>query len=71
MKKHNGEPRFSLILLWFLLLVPVLGLLPKSSPAEGVAVAATKRYLPLLMKPGTPPGPATRLVIFEAFMNPS
>jgi hypothetical protein len=64
MKKHGSLKDLSWLLLLIFFLIPILTLSP-------VAAATTKCYLPLVVKPGSPPGPTTRLVIFESFMNPS
>jgi hypothetical protein len=71
MKKRclRKNPSLSLLLIFFL--ISILSLSPKSTFAEGVAVASFSRnYLPLIVTPGSPPGPTTRLVIFEEFLNP-
>jgi hypothetical protein len=71
MKKHGSEKNlsFSLALIFFLILV--LSLSPKSTSAEVMAASSFSRYLPLVVTPGPPPGPTTRLVVFEGFYNPT
>ena len=71
MKKHGSKKNlsFSLLLIFFLILV--LSLSPKSTSAEAVAASSFSRYLPLVVTPGSPPGPTTRLVVFEGFYNPT
>ena len=50
---------------------------PNSKPfaevdlAEVVAASPFSRYLPLVVKQPSPPSPATRLVVFEGFYNPT
>ncbi len=68
MKKHGFKRNLSLSLLLIFSLILVLSLSPKSTSAEVVAASSFSRYLPLVVKPGSPPGPTTRLVIFEEFL---
>jgi hypothetical protein len=53
---------------WLLLLI--FFLMPILTFSSGEA-APTKRYLPLVVAPGSPPGPTSRLVVFEGFYNPT
>ncbi len=71
MKKHGSKKNlfFSLLLIFSLILV--LSLSPKSTSAEVVAGSSFLGYLPLVVTPGSPPGPTTRLVVFEGFYNPT
>ena len=71
MKKHGFKRNLSLSLLLIFSLILVLSLSPKSTSAEVVAASPFSRYLPLVVSPGSSPGPTTRLVVFEGFYNPT
>jgi hypothetical protein len=71
MKKNGFKRNLSLFLLLNFSLILALSLSSKSTSAEVVAASSFSRYLPLVVTPGTPPGPTTRLVVFEGFYNPT
>ena len=71
MKKNGFKRNLSWSLLFIFSLTLVLSLSPKSTSAEAVAASSFSRYLPLVVSPGSPPGPTTRLVVFEGFYNPT
>ena len=71
MKENGSKRNLSLFLLLIFSLILVLSLSPKSTSAEVLAASSFSRYLPLVVKPGSPSGPTTRLVVFEGFYNPT
>lgn len=71
MKENGSKRNLSLFLLLIFSLVLVLSLSPKSTSAEVLAASSFSRYLPLVVTPGSPPGPTTRLVVFEGFYRPT
>jgi hypothetical protein len=71
MKKHGSEKNLSFSLALIFSLTLVLSLSSKSTSADVVAASSFSRYLPLVVSPGSPPGPTTRLVVFEGFYNPT
>ena len=71
MKNHGPKNTLSWSLCWFGSLILALSVGPFLVLGGGVAFSASAVYLPLTMNQTAPPGPGTRLVVFEGFYNPT